>query len=325
MKFFRAVLRVLQPLSPGLAAWLAERLFFTAPRRPLTAAARAFLGTGQRFVLRVEGRRVVGWHWGKLDGAAPIVYLSHGWSSRGARLAAFTEPLLTAGYAVVTYDVPGNGASARGMTSMPEFARALLAVAAHTSNGRMPHAVIAHSMGCSGTALALSWGLEVQRLAFLAPAADPPAWVEPFVRALELRAGTMDRVRARSERRLRVRWDELHVCDLARRIARRPPLLIVHDRRDETVAWSDGAAIAAAWPDAKFISTEGLGHRGVTQDETVVRQVVEFITGEAATHTSRRDSESQRLEYELFYREERVSLSSSPLPPLSAPSPAWGL
>ena len=209
MKFFRAVLRVLQPLSPGLAAWLAERLFFTAPRRALTSAARTFLATGKRFML---------------DGAAPIGYLSRGWSSRGARLAAFTEPLLAAGYAVVTYDVPGNGASARGMTSMPEFARALLAVAAHTSNGRMPHAVIAHSMGCSGTALALSWGLEVQRLAFLAPAADPPAWVEPFVRALELRAGTMDRVRARSERRLRVRWDELHVCDLARRIARRPPL-----------------------------------------------------------------------------------------------------
>ena len=93
MKFFRAVLRVLQPLSPGLAAWLAERLFFTAPRRALTSAARTFLATGKRFMLRVEGRRVVGWHWGKLDGVAPIVYLSHGWSSRGARLAAFTEPL----------------------------------------------------------------------------------------------------------------------------------------------------------------------------------------------------------------------------------------
>lgn len=318
MKFLRAVLRVLQPISPGLAAWLAERVFFTAPRRALTPAARAFLATGRRFTIQVEGRRVVGWHWGDLHNA-PIVYLSHGWASRGARLAAFTQPLLAAGYAVVTYDVPGNGASARGMTSMPEYARALMAVAAHTSNSRPPHAVIAHSMGCSGTALALSWGLEVGRLAFLAPAADPPAWVEPLVRALELRPDVVTRLKTRSERRLRVRWDGLHVCELARGLQRRPPLLIVHDKGDETVAWSDGSAIAAAWQDSTLISTDGLGHRGVTQDEQVVRQVVEFITGEPAKQTSRRDSESRRLEHELFYREERVALSSTRL---SAPWPA---
>jgi len=322
MRFFRAVLRVLQPLSPGLAGWLAERLFFTAPRRALSQPARAFLATGQRFTLRVDGRHVVAWQWGDVR-SSPVVYLSHGWASRGARLAAFTPPLLAAGYAIVTYDVPGNGQSARGMTSMPDYARTLMAIAAHTANDRAPHAVIAHSMGCSGTALALAWGLEVGRLAFLAPAADPPAWLAPFVRALDLGPATIARLRTRSERRLRVRWDDLHVCEIARRLPSRPPLLIVHDTHDETVAWSDGAAIAAAWPSATFISTGGLGHRGVTQDEAVVRQVVEFITGASPTHASRRDTESRRLEHELFYREERVTLSSS-RPPLYAPSPAPG-
>lgn len=320
MRFFRVILRVLQRVSPTAAARLAERLFFTAPRRALSAPARAFLATGEQFTLRVGGRRVVAWQWGDVR-TAPIVYLSHGWASRGARLAAFTPPLLAAGYAVVTYDVPGNGASARGMTSMPEYARALMAIAAHTSNGRTPHAVIAHSMGCSGTALALSWGLTVGRLAFLAPAADPPSWLAPFVRALELQPGVVERMRARSERRLRVRWDDLHVCEIARRLPARPPLLIVHDKHDETVAWNDGSAIAAAWPGSTFISTERLGHRGVTQDEAVVRHVIEFVTGEPAKHTSRRESDSQRLEHELFYRDERVALNSTRL---RAPSPAWG-
>lgn len=322
MRLFRAILRVLQPVSPKAAAWLAERLFFTAPRRALSAPARAFLATGKQFTLRVAGRRVAAWQWGDVR-TAPVVYLSHGWASRGARLAAFAPPLLAAGYAVVTYDVPGNGASARGMTSMPDYARALMAIAAHTSNGRRPHAVIAHSMGCSGTALALSWGLEVGRLAFLAPAADPPAWLAPFVRALELQPDVVERMRVRSERRLRVRWDDLHVCEIARRLPARPPLLIVHDKHDETVAWNDGSAIAAAWPGSTFISTERLGHRGVTQDDAVVRRVIEFVTGgsPAVKHTSRRESDSQRLEHELFYREERVALNSTRL---RAPSPAWG-
>ena len=321
MKFFRALFRVLQPVAPGLASWLAERLFFTAPRRALTAPARAFLATGRRFRIDVEGRRVVGWHWGDID-RSPLVYLSHGWASRGSRLAAFAEPLLATGYAVVTYDAPGNGASAHGMTSMPEYARALLAVVAHTGAGRAPRAVIAHSMGCSGTALALSWGLEVERLAFLAPAADPPSWVAPFQHALGLRDDVLARVRARSERRLRVRWNELHVCDIAQRLLHRPPLLIVHDTKDETVAWSDGSAIAAAWPNSRLVSTEGLGHRGVTQHPDVVRHVIEFVTAETPKRTSRRDRESQRLEYELFYRDERSALSSLPRSAQSS-APGW--
>jgi len=306
VRFFRFVLRVLQPISPAAAAWLADRLFFTAPRRRLSAPARAFLATGKRFSLRVEGRPVVGWSWGALDGSAPVVYLSHGWASRGARLAAFAEPLRAAGFDVVTYDAPGHGESAWGMTSMPDFARTLVAVAAHTGNGRAPHAVIAHSMGCSGTALALSWGFEVGRLAFLAPAADPPSWAPPFARALALRPDVMERLQVRSERRLRARWSDMNVCEIARRLPSRPPLLIVHDKHDETVQWDDGLAIAAAWPEARLVTTEQLGHRGVTQDAAIVRQVVSFVTDNAQKTTSRRDSESQRLEYELFYREERV-------------------
>lgn len=301
MKFFRAVLRLLQAVSPHAAAWLAERLFFTARRTALSPAARAFLVTGRKFTLRVEGRRVVGWRWG--PAGAPLVYLVHGWGSRGARLAAFAGPLLDAGYGVVTYDAVGQGASARGMTSMPEFARTLVAVVAREGPGpqRTPHAIIAHSMGCAGTTLALSWGLEVERLIFLAPAADPPAWVDPFARMLGLRADVVERVRARSERRLRVRWAELNVCDIARRMSRRPELLIAHDEADETVPWQDGAAVAAAWPESRLVTTQGLGHRGVTTDPHVVRQAVAFVTQDAR--------ESGQLEYEMFHRDERQGLS----------------
>jgi hypothetical protein len=164
MKLLRWVFRVLQPVSPAAAAWLAERLFFTARRSRITPDARAFLATGRRFTLEVAGRRVVGWRWGSTGAGAgagaPLVYLVHGWGSRGARLAAFVEPLLALGLDVVTYDALGQGESARGMTSMPEFARTLQAVVAQQG---VPRAIVAHSMGCAGTTLAMSWGLEGRR------------------------------------------------------------------------------------------------------------------------------------------------------------------
>ncbi|HWC74779.1 MAG TPA: alpha/beta fold hydrolase [Gemmatimonadales bacterium] len=248
----------------------------------------------------MDGRRIVGWRWGDPDAA--LVYLVHGWASRGSRLAAFSAPLVEAGYGVVTFDAPGHGASGWGMSSLPDFARALAAVSAQEGNGRMPHAIIAHSFGCAGTALALSSGVTVSRLVFLAPAANPPAWVGPFARAVGLRPDVLDRMRARSERRLRIRWDDVNVCDIARRLVGAPPLLIVHDNQDETVGAGDGDAIAAAWPGARLVRTDGLGHRGVTHDPEIVRQVVDFVTASRS-----RASDAQLLEHELFYRDERIN------------------
>jgi pimeloyl-ACP methyl ester carboxylesterase len=278
MKVFRVIFNIMQPVWPAGAAWLAERLFFTPPRGRRSANGRAALVGARRFTLRVDGRRVVGWRWGEPD--ALVVYLVHGWASRGSRLAGFTPPLLAAGYAVVTFDAPGHGESGWGMSSIPEFARTLAAVVAR--NDRKPHAVIAHSMGCAATTVALSWGLEVERLAFLAPPADPPTWAQPFARALGLRPDIVERFRARSERRIRLRWADLNVTAIARRLSAHAPLLIVHDRGDETISWDDGVAIAAAWPGARLETTDGLGHRGVTHDADVVRRVTDFVAGHSA-------------------------------------------
>ncbi len=303
MRILRVVLGMLQAVSPRAAAWLAERLFFTPRRTTASTATRAFLASGRRFTVGVDGRPVVGWRWGRDD--APVVYLVHGWASRGSRLAAFVQPLRTAGYAVVTFDAPGHGLSGRGMSSMPEFARTLAAVVARAGRSRPAHAVIAHSFGCASTALALSWGLEADRLVFLAPAADPPTWVAPFATALALRPDVVERMRVRSERRIRNRWADMNVCDIARALGRRPALLVVHDEGDETVRWQDGAAIAAAWPGSRLVTTQGLGHRGVTTDAAVVRQGVEFVTGEAHGLAIPPWGEAELVEYELFYREER--------------------
>ena len=304
MKVFRTVLNVMQPVWPAGAAWLAERLFFTAPRSRRSTSGRVALAGARRFTLHVDGRRVAGWRWGERD--APVVYLVHGWASRGSRLAGFTAPLLAAGYGVVTFDAPGHGESSWGMSSIPEFARTLRAVVRRLGQDSAPHAVIAHSLGCAATTLALSWGLEVERLAFLAPPADPPTWVQPFARVLGLRPEIVERLRANSERRIRFRWADLNVCEIARGLSSHAPLLIVHDRGDETISWNDGVAIAAAWPGARFVTTDGLGHRGVTHSEDVVRRVVDFVAGETSHRAAARRDVSSRLEHELFYREERI-------------------
>ncbi len=88
-------------------------------------------------------------------------------------------------------------------------------------------------------------------------------------------------------------------------MSRRPSLLVVHDESDETVRWQDGAAIAAAWPGSRLVTTQGLGHRGVTSDARVVREAVAFVRGDGPDLAIPYDDETGRLEYEMFFREER--------------------
>ena len=288
----RTGMRLLQAAAPALAARVAEWLFFTPPRTRAARDVRAFLARGRRLDLRVDRRRVATWSLG--DG--PRVYLVHGWGGRGGRLHHLATALLDAGFTVVWFDAPGHGAAGRGMSSMPEFARALLAVVRTYGPA---HAVVTHSLGGAATALAAHWGLDAGRFAFLAPPVNPAAWAIPFAAALGLRPDVIEGLRARSERRLRIRWTDLDVPTIAGRMAR--PLLVVHDRDDATVPWLEGATIADAWPGARLVTTSGLGHRGVVRDPAVVAEVVRFVSGGGTAQPAGDGAtEAERLERELF-------------------------
>jgi pimeloyl-ACP methyl ester carboxylesterase len=228
-------------------------------------------------------------------------------------MAAFGPPLLTSGFRVVAFDAPGHGASDGHRSSIVHFARALRLLAEREGE---PHAVIAHSLGAAATAYALTQGLRVKRAVFVSPTAGPWDWVDRFRELLGVPPQVMDAMRARSEAWLGESWDEFDVPKLARSQA--TPLLVVHDRDDAEVPWTDAAAIAGAWPGAKLLTTTGHGHRRILRDPAVVREAVSFVKGETATRSalcSRPGCENPRgegdlcetcdLEHSLYVRDGR--------------------
>src|SRR5262245_32039223 len=267
----RLAFRVLVRRAPSLAAALAERLFFTPPR-PRPSRGLPVLARGRRFHVSAAGRWIAAWRWGR----GPTIVLVHGWGGRAAQLTSFVSPLLERGFSVVAFDAPGHGESGRGLSSAPEFARALRAVL----DDDAVHGVVAHSLGAAAAALALGDGLAAHRVVFLGPAADPPAWIPPFAAALGLPPAVTDRVRERSERRLGLPWSALRLPEQARGMT--APLLVVHDRGDREVPVRDGRAIAAAWPGARLLETTGLGHNGALRDPAVIAEAVAHLAGRSA-------------------------------------------
>jgi len=306
----RPLARALSRIAPGLAAVLAERLFFTPPR-PRPSRGEAVLRAGRRIDLRTENGRVVAWRFGR----GPAVILLHGWAGRAAQMSSFVAPLLGRGLSVVALDAPGHGRSGWTRSSAVDFARALRAVAAEVGS---VHAIVAHSLGAAAAALALRDGMNVRRVALLGPAAHPPAWFGRFAAALGIPAGVAQQARARSERRLGIRWDELHVPTMAMTLT--APALVVHDRHDDEVPHRDGAAIAAAWPGARLLETTGLGHFRILRDHAVIEAVAAFVAAGAmacdcgASALADGRCESCSVEHELFDRDARWAAHRSMSP-----------
>jgi pimeloyl-ACP methyl ester carboxylesterase len=270
-RLVRAGLGALEAVAPDLASLVALRLFLRAPRPPARAWSEA-PPHAEPFALRAAGETVRGIRLG--DG--PAVLLVHGWGGWGAQLSAFAAPLVDEGCAVVWYDGPGHGASSGRSATIPQLAEAATAVARAVE----ARAVIAHSAGGAAVALALGRGLGLDAAVLVAPPRGPEAFFERFCAATGLATRTRALLRERLERRAGMRMADLQVSRIATRLG--TPALVVHDRGDREIPWSDGAEVALAWPDARFRMTEGLGHRRVLRDRAVIEEATGFVLSRLA-------------------------------------------
>lgn len=264
----RAAARSLGAVAPGLAAAWSERLFLTPQRPRRSRTAEAVLARGQPRVLKVEGEEVAVWSWGE----GPRVLLVHGWSGYGGQLTAFVQPLVAAGFSVVTYDAPGHGASSGRTSSLPELAGMVAAVGEATGG---PYAVVAHSFGAAATAVALRDGMKVDRAVFISPPADPLAGIRAFADMVGLSETTWRRMAARIEARFDMRLADLALPAFAPGLD--VPLRIFHDVGDQEVPLEAGEAVARAWPGAKLTRTEGLGHFRILYAPEVLSPAVDFL------------------------------------------------
>lgn len=268
----RAAFRAVGVTAPEHAARWAETLFCTPPRHQPRSGDEAFLATGRRSTVRWDGQDLAVWEWG--PERAPAVLLVHGWGSRAGRFSVMGRGLVEAGHRVVAYDAPAHGRSTGRLASVVEFARALRAVADQVGPVR---SLVGHSLGGAAIVLALRDGLVAERVVLLAAPADVTRFATAFADHLRLTEATRQAMRRNLERRLRARWDDLHLPAIVRRL--RVPALLLHDRGDQDVPYRHAEEIAAAWPGARLLATDDLGHRAILRDASVVRSTVAFLAG----------------------------------------------
>lgn len=270
LRLHRLGFRLLGAGVPSIASRVAERLFFTARRHPRPAWEHELLDRARHvFVPHGPGLLPV-WSWGQ----GPIVLLVHGWEGRGAQLGMMVEPLVEAGFRVVTFDGPGHGDTQLWRASVPDMAEAIASVVREIGT---PHTIVAHSMGALATTLALSRGVSAQKVVMVAPATDPRGYAAAFANAFGLSDEVRDEMVARIEERFGIRLDTLYGPSIAERFAM--PMHAFHDTDDHEVPIANGRELVAAWSGSALTATRGLGHRRILRDAAVIADTVAFVCG----------------------------------------------
>lgn len=272
--FNRLHLTVAAVLAPQRAIESAARLFATPPRFAHTAREQELLATGRPFEVVAPDGPLAAWRFGNEE--RPAVVVSHGWGGRGAQFRAFVPRLLEAGYQVIVFDHVGHGLSQGTESSLIHFMRDIGAVVSRVeAKGATVAALIGHSLGAAAAGAWLNTTRRAMRAVLIAPPTSIERYSGWFARKLGLPEKLRRQMQQRFERRLGHRWDEFELPHSVSQV--RAKALIVHDAGDREVAPSSGLALARAWPDGRFLRTEGLGHRAILRDPQVVEDAIDFI------------------------------------------------
>jgi pimeloyl-ACP methyl ester carboxylesterase len=258
----RARLKVLARFAPKRHDELLLRLWLT----PMTRGAPS--GPVSRWHWQGEDRVAV-----YEEGQGPTVLLVHGWDGSANDMKAFASAFARAGYRALRIDLPAHGASTGEWTTLPHWARTIRQVVDQFAPGHVA-GIVSHSLGGAATLLSVRDGATADAVVLLAPPREAPFFFSQFAAAF----GASDDRRDGALRELEAMVGPLDEFD-CRLIASHlsTPGLVMHDRGDRQVPYEHGRGIAEAWPGAELVPLEGLGHRRLLTDATVIERVVRFV------------------------------------------------
>jgi pimeloyl-ACP methyl ester carboxylesterase len=203
----------------------------------------------------------------------PYIVCAHGWSSFGLRFTPWAKAAAAAGYALVCFD---HGAHGRSDGRLGTFASFVAGVNAMRSAFGEPAAGVGHSFGAAALAMAASESGLRCPLVLVAPPADLMVAIRFFSERIKL-TGHIAQIAA--ELSLRVQRDVRTYAAKFSMARVRQPMLVIHDVADSEVSWSAGAQYAMLAPNARLLSTQGLGHHRILNDPATISAAFAHFSG----------------------------------------------
>jgi pimeloyl-ACP methyl ester carboxylesterase len=274
-RLLATAVRAFGTISPTLSARLALRLFFTtAPRMAVREADRATHDQARRERIRLRDSEIQVYRWGRGERTALLL---HGWQGRASQFAPLVRELVAEGFRVVAFDAPSHGDSGGRRTDIRDWVD--LAARLARSDGPFD-ALIGHSFGSLAALTAARTSVSTPRVAVIAGAASPTAFVSEFARTLRLSPAATTRFEHLFAARFGLDADGIAAAYDAVRdpLPAGTELLVVHDRGDRRMPDADALRLHAAHPGrSRLLRTDGYGHNRVLQADAVLDAVLDLV------------------------------------------------
>ncbi len=263
--------KLLQFISPGLAARFAARLFTTPvkhgiPKRELELDAKCLQ---EKIRIKALKQDIVVYRYGTGE---KRILLVHGWSGRGTQLVKFAEAFKHENYEVISFDAPAHGKSTGKTTIMPEFIATILQLEKEIGPF---DAAVGHSLGGMSLLNSVKRGLQLQKLAIIGSGDVIQDIINEFTDQIKLKRTTGLLMRKMFESKSHESMDKYSSYRAARKID--IPVLVVHDENDLEVPVRCAYHIHENLVHGELMITKGLGHRKILGSADVVSKIVKFI------------------------------------------------
>jgi pimeloyl-ACP methyl ester carboxylesterase len=268
-KLLGLYINILSYLSPQKASRLAYK-FFSEPRAgrllndqlpSVLKEAEAGMITHNDFVFQT-------YTW---KGNDIKVLLVHGWESNASRWKLFITYLKKAGCTIIAVDAPAHGLSSGTEFNIPQYAEFLDIVV----KKEQPQYMVGHSLG-GATALYYQSHYPntiIQKMVIMGAPCDFNSILHNYIGMLSLNSNVFRLLKKHLFDNFKIKTEEFSGSLFAAKIKIQG--LIAHDKNDKTVAFKEGKKIAAAWPQAEFVETRGLGHS--MHDDKLYTKIYSFL------------------------------------------------
>lgn len=268
-KVFQNALRFTASVAPSVATRITWRLFCTPlwASQP-TPSQKESMAQAKSFEVSFDRGQLQCFRWG--EETAPTLMAIHGWGGRAHVFGDLLEPLLAAGFSVVTFNAPGHYRLGQ-RTNMLEYSAAICRVAQEIGqvDGLLGHSFGAYTSAYTAPKLpgvkALALIGAPDRLDFMLDYARQMMDAPPhIVRNLE------GRIEKLSGEPVQDHAADLYLADWAL------PRLVVHDVNDRDVPIGRARGMASRLG-AELYETQGFGHHRILQSPEVAQRLAVFF------------------------------------------------
>ena len=261
-------------IFPSAAAKNAYNLFTTPRYRAKHKKSDPILESARIFEFLYGKHILKAYEWGQGE---RTILLVHGWESRGTAMRSFVPGLVASGFRVVAFDGPAHGNSAGNRTNLPHFGGSIRAIINYVGG---VYGIVTHSFGGASTVFSLANldnSISVDKLVLIGVPASMENISKDYMNMIKAPVSVAKRFDQILESKIDMPLADAHLSRAFEKI-KVGETLVVHDKYDQVVPYSEALTVAESWQDTTLLMTENLGHFQLLKNTELVDRVTHFIT-----------------------------------------------